>query len=192
MTHNDAGSLIASLVEMAKATERLPQVERDLDNALKTINHLNDAIQRLELKLIDRNNTINDLGVQIHTLEVARDDAELRFLEADDCKVTLERTLEGLGRDIASVLEAVRPIPTPKPESVVRVEVTPVPFAEGATSPPDASSHDGTDEGVSVPADPTAPTDGHSLESDASIVIQTVTDTYDEYHFPDYDNMYKF
>jgi hypothetical protein len=190
MTHHDAGSLIASLVEMAKATERLPQVENDLDNALKTINHLNDTVQRLEIKLIDRNNTINDLGVTIHKLEVARDDAELRFLECDDAKSTLERTLEGLGKDITSVLAAIAPMPTPEPVAVVEptskeilnqtLEVTSIifPFDE-STSPPDVSS-DGVATGQSE-ADPTVAGVEHSqhviVQSEPAVLQESVAST---------------
>jgi hypothetical protein len=183
MTHHSVNDLASSFVEMAKAYERLPHVESELKVAIGTISDLQNTIQRLELQAIDRNNEIHSLQVSIRKLEEARDDAELRFLECDDAKTTLERTLEGLGKDIASVLAAVQPLPRAEPTPVVIIDVplvdgslvSPVPFAEG-TSQPDASSTDAVS-GQSE-ADPTAAptthTDMNSIHTEEGISASTV------------------
>ena len=156
MTHS-VNDLASSFVEMAKAYERLPEVERELTTAKSAIDDHLDTIQRLELKLIDKENVISDLQTRIQTLEVARDDAELRFLECDDAKSTLVRTLEVIRSDIDSVLQAVTPLPQepPKAEPLPLIDGSlSSPFVTAATSPPDASSSDAVS-GQSEP-DPTS------------------------------------
>jgi hypothetical protein len=137
MSHS-VNDLASSFVEMAQAYKRLPEVENDLTAAINTINSLNDNIMRLETKLMDRHNTIVDLKRKNIDLEVANTAMELRFLECDDAKQTLVRTLESLGREIADVLEAVRPLPVPEIEEVkdmVAGEVALIPFVHEADTP---------------------------------------------------------
>jgi hypothetical protein len=152
MTNHSVNDLASSFVEMAKAYERLPQVEAELAGDKNTISILQDTIQRLELKLVDRTNTINDLGTTIHNLEVARNDAELRFLEADDAKTTLVRVLESFGKDIHGALVAVAPVPEPVlVEPQANVLEPPLPFDGPADTPPspDAAFSDDVQSGQS-------------------------------------------
>jgi len=118
MSPTVANSLVHDLVEMAKAMEMLPQVQAELADARKAMNEYLTTIQRLELKLLDRSNEITDLERRLQDAEVSRDDAELRFLEADD-KLSrvigvVKGSIESLGvvvpRPIA--LEPVRPAET--------------------------------------------------------------------------------
>lgn len=77
-------SLVNDLVEMAKAVELLPQVQAELDRARETIDHRGQHIEQLELKAHAYKQEIETLHSTIRSLEVARDDAELRFLELDE------------------------------------------------------------------------------------------------------------
>jgi chromosome segregation ATPase len=114
MSPHAANSLVHDLVQMAQAFERLPGVEAELNQANETIGHQANTIQRLELKLIDRNITIETLHTTVRDLEVARDDAELRFLEADD---KINRIL-GVVRSATVTLEgAVGEDKRPEPET---------------------------------------------------------------------------
>jgi hypothetical protein len=143
MTKEHATDFASELVRMAQAMTRLPEVEADLADITKYNDELHGTIQRLELKLIDRNADITTLRTKVRELEVSRDDAELRFLEADDAKDTLVRILDNLGKDILGALQAVAPVPMPKAEAEAVAE----------TNVPTVTSGTG-----SVPLDPTAST----------------------------------
>lgn len=106
-------NFVHSLVEMAKAMETLPTVQHELAEAHKIIEHQRETIQRVELKLLDRAAEINDLQSTIRGLEVSRDDAELRFLEADDIASTLKNALRDVMAKIDGTLKAVEPILPP-------------------------------------------------------------------------------
>ena len=84
MSPHAAGSLIADLVEMAKASETLPLIQADLDRANEAIEAYAKQVQRLELQAIDRKAEIDALQSIIRTTEASRDDAEFRFLEIED------------------------------------------------------------------------------------------------------------
>lgn len=121
------GNFVQDLVEMAKAMDELPKVQEALTNTQGELKSTYDIIQRIELKLIDRNSEIDTLKAKIRELEVSRDDAEFRFLECDDVKGSLVRTLEGLGKDIAGVLMAIAPVAILEPQVEVK-EVAPDPI----------------------------------------------------------------
>ena len=107
-----------SFVEMAKAFEELPKVKAELAEANRAFNHASDTIQRLELKLIDRNTTIDELHAKVREAEVARDDAELRFLEADEKLGHVAKALQAAGETVGLALRKPEPVvaePTPKP-----------------------------------------------------------------------------
>jgi hypothetical protein len=112
-----AENFVHSLVEMAKAYDTLPSVEHALSEARHEIDHKSNTIQRLELKLMDRASEIDSLHAEIRRLEVARDDAELRFLESDDVASTLKGILKKLVGDAQGVLKAVEP-PLPEPTPI--------------------------------------------------------------------------
>lgn len=169
MTHS-VNDLASSFVEMAKAYERLPEVENDLTAALHTINNLHDTIASMNRTLIDRTSTIDELNSRIHDLEVSREDAELRFLECDDAKTTLERTLEGLGKDIASALAAVQPLPRAEPAPMVEpttdASSTDVGTGQSEADPTSATTHPDTANTTPALAGENAAGDGVSVSSD--------------------------
>jgi len=117
MTNERVSNFATELAQMALASQRLPEVEQTLSEVRNDLNNAYGTIQRLELKLIDRAQQIESLHSTIRTLEVSRDAAELRFLECDDAKGTLERTLRNLVGEAQGVLQAVAPF-TPMPPKV--------------------------------------------------------------------------
>lgn len=84
-------SFVGDLVEMARAMEELPQVKAALLQMQNANLELSDAIAHREERIIELKTEIEAKASTIRSLEVARDDAELRFLEADD------RTQRALG-----------------------------------------------------------------------------------------------
>src|SRR5215469_7946286 len=92
-TMNDVSNFAASLVEMARAMERLPNAEAELRNVKGELDAAYASIQRLELRAIGRANELNALQSQLREMEAQRDDAELRFLELEDTLRAVRRAL---------------------------------------------------------------------------------------------------
>lgn len=170
MTSEHVSSFVTDLVEMAKAMERVPQLEQQLKDSQREWSNAYERTVELESLLEASRRYAASLEQRCHDLEVSRDDAELRFLECDDAKSTLVRTLESLIGDAKGVLAAVTPPePTPVPTPVVEprdtyqgVKTEPSPFVSTETqssgdgqvmaSPSaDASSSEGTSVGESAP-----------------------------------------
>lgn len=169
MSPHAANSLIQDLVAMAEATTKLPTIERELEQVRNELGANQEYVLILQQRLMDKANEIDSLKGELAKAKEARDDAEMRFLECDDAKGTLERVLEGLGRDIKGVLEAVRPIPTPTPEPIkVEYEVSFVPRTEPQVEASAASVS--TAEG-SVSMDPT-----HAATADQSTSAPSTTE----------------
>lgn len=178
MTGHQINSLVGDLVAMAQAMERLPQVEAELDRANTVIEDQAKAIQRLEIKLIDAKAEADALQSTIRTLEASRDDAEFRFLEAEDrtaSALAFVRTVFGNAGALIQALDppkAIEPVKVasdlPPNDPVVSVQPDPFDATEATGSDPvvfgnlvtisaDASSpQDQSNPVVSVQQDPTA------------------------------------
>ena len=120
-------SLVSDLVEMAKAVELLPQVQAELDRARETIDHRGQHIEQLELKAHAYKQEIETLHSTIRSLEVARDDAELRFLELDEHASAVTRSLGDMQAALGQAVVLLSP-PKPQPE--------PEPINPHANEPP--------------------------------------------------------
>lgn len=177
-------NFVHSLVEMAKAMETLPTVQHELAEAHKIIEHQRETIQRVELKLLDRAAEISNLQASIRNLEVSRDDAELRFLEADDIASTLKNALRDVMAKIDGTLKAVEPVlpPTevieePQATSQVptiteqeRAEIETIPMQEEwAARPLDPELPVPGVEAKDVAPDPTTSTSQQHVALDADI-----------------------
>jgi hypothetical protein len=121
------GNFVTDLVEMAKATERLPLIEAELNRANSAIEDYAKQVQALELRAIDRKNEIDALHARIHELEVQRDDAELRFLELDEKAGKSIHLLTGIlddlknaGSEITRSIDFISPL-KPMPEPIAEV-----------------------------------------------------------------------
>jgi hypothetical protein len=162
MSPHAASSLITDLVEMAKSHEELPAIRIQLLEAKGENEALLDIIRNLELKAIDRNSEIDRLHSTIRSLEVARDDAELRFLEADDRTekaLAFVRTTFG---NAGSLIQALDPKP------ITSSEPEPKPVWHGDLPKDIAGAAVRVEPEVSVPVDPTknAAVDTQSLNVD--------------------------
>jgi hypothetical protein len=113
---------------MAKSHEELPQVRMELLEANTKIIELQNNVQRLELRLIDCANEMSGLNSTIRSLEVARDDAELRFLEAEDRTekaLAFVRTTFG---NAGALIQALEP-PKPMPQAAKDESASPLPHS---------------------------------------------------------------
>jgi len=145
---NDVTNFAASLVEMAKAMERVPTLEMEINFANDRINGKDLQITDLEVSLEASRRYAASLEQRCHDLEVSRDAAELRFLEADDVVSTIKSVLRRTMEDADSALKAIEPV----------VEPTPEPVAEP----------------VSVSVDPTAPSEPMNPNTASSAIVETV------------------
>jgi hypothetical protein len=117
---NDVTNFAASLVEMAKAMERVPELEGDLSKANNILHQTELMVIDLEVSLEASRRYAASLEQRCHDLEVSRDAAELRFLEADDVVSTIKSVLRRTMEDADSALKAIEPVvePTPVAEPV--------------------------------------------------------------------------
>src|SRR5882762_1464169 len=97
-------NFIKEISDAYQALERVPQLEVQLQDQEAVIKRQVETIQRLELKLIDASAYTESLNASIRTLEVARDDAEYRFLEADDKITHLVGFLKDQGEAAAKLM----------------------------------------------------------------------------------------
>lgn len=109
-------NFVGSLVEMAKAYERMPSVEAELRDAQATIDKAQATIQRLELKLIERSNEIDSLHSRIRELEVSRDEAQFQALEADDRTQRALDFIKATFGNAGALIQALEPPAPPQPQ----------------------------------------------------------------------------
>ncbi len=122
-------NFIHSLVEMSKAFEELPTVKSELndckaenDAAYKMVQSREEAIQRYKAE-------IEALQAKVRDTEAQRDDAELRFLEADDRThkaLDFIKTTFGSAGSVIQSLEPPAPEPVPVAEPVPEAQPVPV------------------------------------------------------------------
>jgi len=173
MSPNAVNNFVADLVEMAKAVEELPQVQAELTDALATIDNQRQIISFRDAEIASLRGQIATMATKVADLEVARDDAELRFLDLEE-RVGKFTTALAVALEAMDVADALAKGLTAKPEIVAEVKfIDPKPAdakpqGESATDPIDAqigttnalssvtSDVKSTTEGVSVRPDPTA------------------------------------
>lgn len=158
----NVGNFVQDLVHMAQATERLPQVEAELDKANTTIETYAKQVQDREISILSLKSEIEALNSRIQAAEVARDDAEMRFLELDekaDKVADMLRTVIALGHEAHDALVPPKPGPLPEPEPVKEPE------AQNFTGFQPTVSEAVTTQGQSE-SNPTASTQGNTASSE--------------------------
>jgi hypothetical protein len=138
MSPSNINSFVGDLVQMAKAMETLPQVEAENERLNGMVENYAKQVQALELRAIDRNAEISTLHDRIRSLEVERDDASFRVLEAEDrahvALIAARSATASLG-DLIAELDPPKPEPVKEPEPQ---QSWPTP-AEGSQSVADPS-----------------------------------------------------
>ena len=108
MSPQAVNSFVSDLVEMAKAMDQVPALEAEIAR-----------LKSVEADLIQAKDYAASLEQKLHNAEVAKDQAETMFLEADDkLHHTLDR-LNQMGNIISTVKASLEP-PQPEP---VKVEI---------------------------------------------------------------------
>ena len=169
----NVGNFVHDLAEMAKATERLPQLQAELDYSNAQVEAYAKQVQRLEMRLMDASNELTEAHRATHKAEEDRDEATRAFLEADDRTEKALRLVKGFMGEAGSFLQALEP-PKPEPIAELKVEASEdeSPLPASATAGPasaETASHTGhagvgsepiaISTEVSVPSDPTPATE---------------------------------
>lgn len=187
------GNFVQDLVEMAKATEMLPQVQAENERLIRDNAEMADKVAAREETILRLKADIERLNEAVREAEVSRDDAELRFLEADDVANRVHRKVadvEAVLRSMAADLEGLKPklLEPPQAEPQDQSEPLPqVPPANTSDTPndagpvpatPEAAGSTGTEgsgveqargEGVSVTPDPIVAPVVESPHTDAGV-----------------------
>lgn len=114
----NVGNFVHDLVEMAKAMETLPQVEAERDRLNASLNETLVVVQNRELSIIELKAQIETLQARVRETEASRDDAELRFLEADEQHAKLERSFQTALEAMDAtdrLIQSFKPKPMPEP-----------------------------------------------------------------------------
>ena len=84
MTTNAVTGFVSDLMAMAKAMEELPAVREELARANDTLAERGQTIHHREAEIHSLREQITAMSTRIASAEVARDDAELRFLDLEE------------------------------------------------------------------------------------------------------------
>lgn len=152
-------NFIREIAEAYAALEREPghiaEAKRLAEQHIRDGEH----IAKLEMRGQDREARIAELEARIRSLEVERDDASFRELEAHDSLAALKRLVGAFSTDVGAALKAMEPpAPEPKPEEVQPPTPSQVPAEQEVVHA----------EGQSVAGEPVASdhtTDGSSSQS---------------------------
>lgn len=172
----NVGNFVHDLVEMAKAMEELPQVQAKLAHAETMMSNQAVVIMAREESILKLKAEIEALNAKVHSAEVARDDAELRFLEADDRATHATLALRGVQTALGSAIAVIDP---PKPEPEV-AKVAPMVFTEGADGSTASSSATATDWTAPPPSPVTLSGDPANVDSWASKPVSEVVSQVEE------------
>lgn len=160
-------SLVSDLVEMAKATEMLPQVQAECDRLREQHVKDGDTIADREIRIMELSNEVADLNSRIRSLEVERDDYGFRALAADDKANALAAVLRTTQATVEAALKAAEPeAPLPTPEASTSGLVTPVAVS--------SETHSG--DGVGSPTQ--APEPGPAIGEVVTVPITTASPDY--------------
>lgn len=116
MTGHQINSLVGDLVAMAQAMERLPQVEAECRMRDETITAMRKNLEELDADLEQARSYAASLEQKVRDAEVAKDQAETMFLEADE---RTSRALDfikatfGNAGSLIQALEPVKEVPVP-------------------------------------------------------------------------------
>jgi len=133
MTGHQINSLVGDLVAMAKAMERVPELEREINTLRNENEYKLGKIAEIEADLEQSRAYVVSLQAKFHEAEVAKDAAETMFLEADDklgkVAKAFQVALEAMDHTDKVITEVIA-----KPEPEVK--------AESAEDPTSAQSVD--------------------------------------------------
>ncbi len=115
-------NFVHDLVAMAKAMEENPVLQDQIEALKAQLGQAQDHNAGLEVNIISYKQQIDDLQAKVRSLEVERDDASFRVLEAEDKAATLLYQAQTVRDTAQRMINLIQP---PKPEPVVEQVQTP-------------------------------------------------------------------
>lgn len=112
MSNLDVHSVLTSIKEAADAYERLPQLETQISDLNLDLAKAQGHAMGLESNIIGYKSQIEELNAKVRSLEVERDDASFRALEADDNAHNILTLVQNAASALDQVIEKLDP---PKP-----------------------------------------------------------------------------
>src|SRR5229473_478384 len=110
MSNGNGISFVHDLVAMATAADKVPQLEEQISELRKALDAQTASNWELEAKIIDHTNAHSETKARLHNAEVARDDAERLFLEADDAKLAAVRAMRVVIGEAEAFVKAMTPV----------------------------------------------------------------------------------
>jgi len=141
------GNFVRDLVEMAQATERVPQLEEEIASMRKALSEALDHNAGLEVNIISYKQQIDDLQAKVRSLEVERDDASFRVMEAEDVATSTllkAKDAQVILNDLITKLEPPKPVLEPQALPSETVDQPSI-YSDPQYSPPDATHISGSD-----------------------------------------------
>lgn len=112
----NVNSFVHDLVAMAKAMEEVPALESRIREMQEQLDKALSHNQGLEQNIQSYKTQIESLQTKNHDLEVARDDAEYRFLELDEKTYKILGDIEAINTLAQATREMLKPkLPEPPP-----------------------------------------------------------------------------
>src|SRR5258705_868792 len=133
-------NFVHDLVAMAKAMEENPILQDQIEVLKTQLSAAQDHNAGLEVNIISYKQQIDDLQAKVRQAEVARDDAEFRFLELDEKSHTVLGDIESI-LTLANAAKLILNPPKPEPvrESIpfliTEPSLTTATTSEASTSP---------------------------------------------------------
>lgn len=177
----NVGNFVHELVEMAKATETLPQVQAELSAAKTNNENLISHIESIRADLEQSRNYVASLEQKVRSLEVERDDASFRVMEAEDREHNVLAMAKAARVSLDQMTGLLDP-PKPEPEKLdyptetLQPQAVPTPTqdeknAAHASSMDVGSSTTATSSAEEAPKSDANPPESSSMESgDGSIL----------------------
>jgi len=109
MSNGNGISFVHDLVAMATAADKVPQLEDRIRLLEQISEEKSNALNDLNKRLLDVSNAHSETKAELLNAEVARDDAEFRFLEADDAKLVAVHTMRTVITEAEAFIKAVTP-----------------------------------------------------------------------------------
>lgn len=135
--------IMAELAAGEQARARVPELTAMIDQLSDKLNESQRHAQNLELNCQSYRGTISDLTDKVRALEVARDDASFRTLEAEDKLAILLKAMRATLSDMDATVMQIDPPKVPEP-------IQPVVQGQSEASPTQSAPSTGvTSENVS-------------------------------------------
>jgi hypothetical protein len=152
MSPHTVNNFVSDLVDMAKAVEELPRVRLELERANDLLKDRQSYIDAISEDLTQFRSYAASLEQKVRDAEVAKDQAETMFLEADERTsraMDFIKTSFGSAGALIQALEPVKAMPVEQGESASPLAPIPNPSQYFSGGPSDhGESHSGESVGV--------------------------------------------